>query len=474
MENSAILAEDKIQFQKEQDQILKTLLNYRFFYPWRNITSNKDTTYNLSHEANLEIYITNQCNQNCEYCYLVSHDELYPKDKLNPENILKNLRIFYDYITINNFNIFNVDFFSGEIWHTQFGLDVLNITLDYIKKGMHMENITIPSNGYFINNDEMLHKIQDIIEQYQLLGTRIQFSFSVDGKIVDNMIRPRNNKKEYNDDFYDRLFTFAKKNNYKFHPMVSSKNVKYWKENHLWWKQMLDFYEMNIFDIMTLEVRNPDWTDESINDLCEYIKFAMDDFIKTQCHGDITSFARSFSGIRLKDDDPKLSGYHIWVINQADNFLGCTVSNTLTVRLGDLAICPCHRQAYNKYLYGYFVVEDDKITDIRAVNPQMAVRILLGNLHTIAPVCSTCIFNKCCSHGCYGVQIETNSDPFFPVPNVCKMFKAKIHTLFQYYREKGVIDYFKTISPKEFNTEYVQFLLDLEQRELEAYKNEMG
>ena len=36
-----------------------------------------------------------------------------------------------------------------------------------------------------------------------------------------------------------------------------------------------------------------------------------------------------------------------------------------------------------------------------------------------------------------------------------------------------VIDYFKTISPKEFNTEYVQFLLELNQRELEAHLNEM-
>jgi len=39
------------------------------------------------------------------------------------------------------------------------------------------------------------------------------------------------------------------------------------------------------------------------------------------------------------------------------------------VRLGDLAICPCHRQAYDEYLYGHFVVENNRITGIKANNP---------------------------------------------------------------------------------------------------------
>ena len=46
--------------------------------------------------------------------------------------------------------------FSGEIWHTQLGLDILELTLKYIPKGLKFGSITIPSNCTFVNNDESL------------------------------------------------------------------------------------------------------------------------------------------------------------------------------------------------------------------------------------------------------------------------------------------------------------------------------
>lgn len=33
----SVIAESKIQYQKEQDQLLKTILDYRFFKPWNKI-----------------------------------------------------------------------------------------------------------------------------------------------------------------------------------------------------------------------------------------------------------------------------------------------------------------------------------------------------------------------------------------------------------------------------------------------------
>ena len=60
----SILANDKKQYEKEQDELLKTILELRFFNPWKLKTSYVDMR-SLQHDSNLEIYITNTCNQQC-------------------------------------------------------------------------------------------------------------------------------------------------------------------------------------------------------------------------------------------------------------------------------------------------------------------------------------------------------------------------------------------------------------------------
>ena len=472
MDNHVILADDKAQYQKEQDNVLKTILTYRFFNAWRGISSQKKVR-SLEYSSNLELYLTNTCNQKCEYCYLVKYPELYPKDKNNPENIFNNLKILYEYIITNNFHIPTVDVFSGEIWHTDFGVQFLEITLDYIRMGMKIDKLVIPTNCYFVNNNKTLHKIQTLIDIYKTVGTQLQFSLSVDGKIIDDNFRPRNSKESYTEEFYERLFTFAKANDFLFHPMVSSSNVKYWKENYEWWTNTLKYYDLNNSDIMMLEVRNADWTDESIKDYCDFIIYLADKYRREECHGSLELFGSVVGNVRVEDESVLTHGYIPWSINRTDTFAGCTVSDYLTIRIGDLAICPCHRQAYDKYLYGYFVVKDNHIVDITAVNPNNAIKILMGNLLNTTPRCNMCIYNRCCLHGCFGAQIEYNNDPFFPIDNICKLYKAKYRALFQYYREVGVIDYLKTISDKEFNTDCTKFILELEQLDREARDNEM-
>lgn len=474
MEHHAILADDKRQYQKEQDQILKTLIDYRFFNPWRHIESEVDDRA-LWNDSNLEIYITNQCNQNCEYCYLTKHSELYPLDKRDPELLLKNLRILYDYIMVNNFHIPTLDFFSGEIWHTKLGVDILRTTLDYIKKGMKINQILIASNCSFVQDDESFHTIQSLINESLSMGTPIGFSISIDGKIMDEKMRPRNSSKPYTDEFYNKLFAFAKMNEFCFHPMVSSSNVKYWKENYAWWEQMFEYYNIDLFrNLMMLEVRNNDWTDESIQDYCEFLKFLIEKFYEKGCNKDFELFANTLAAVRDTDRTPNMSGYYPWLLNDNDTFLGCSVTTNLTVRLGDLALCPCHRQAYDKYLFGYFNVENDKITGIHATNPYMAMRIFMSNLHTTSPRCAQCIYNRCCLHGCMGSQIEANNDPLFPIDGVCKMFKRKYAYLIQVYRDMGLIDYYKKIDPEEYNTSLVKHILNLERMEQEVRKNGMG
>ena len=448
---------NKIQYQKEQDKLLTTLLEQRYFFPWLGSEA-LEGQYSLRNDSSVEIYLTTQCNQNCSYCYLREHPELYPQDKMNPELLLHNLTLIYEWLLEHNYYIKTLDFFSGDIWQTQFGLDVLQLTYDYMQKGMMFDSILIASNCSFVNDSIQTAKIQKYIDMFNQCGHPLVFSISVDGKLIDNYGRPRNQKELiYTDRFYELLFSFAKHNTFYFHPMVSASTIHLWHDNLKWWKEMTKKYKMR-FDIwvMMLEVRNNDWTDETIKKYCDFIIELAEDFLKTECHNNLQMFGNILGNIRLSgdlDNLPLLNGYYPWAFGTVDSFMGCNIGSYLVIRVGDLAICPCHRSAYDKYLYGFFNVENDKITGITARNPQMAIKILMGHVCTTSPKCDICLYNDICLRGCIGSQIETMHDPFIPIPSVCAFFKAKYSTIIKWYKEKGIIDYWKTINPTEYRSD---------------------
>lgn len=467
-----ILTEEKIQYQKEQDALLKTILDLRFFNPWRHLTKFNDDR-SLLPDSKLELFITSTCDQNCEYCYLQQYPKLYPAQYNKPELILQNMRILFNYIIANQFELPCLDVFSGEVFATPFGWDVLDLIYEYVIKGMKVKYVLTTSNCSFINDPIAFQKIQQFVNKFNNIGCPLVFSISIDGKIVDNNGRPRRNGELYSDEFYDNVFAFAKVNNFLFHPMVSAQNIKQWPENYKWWKEQDKKYNLPIGNIMTLEVRNEGWTEENMKDYCTFLKILMDEFFYGECHGDPKLFGNALVSARQLDNDPSLNGYVPWAIGECDSFQGCTVPNHLTVRLGDLAICPCHRQAYDEYLYGHFVVENNRITGIKANNPQMAIKIYMGNILTSMPLCDQCEFNFCCLRGCFGSQLESQKDPFFPIKNICDFFKTKYTYIMNYYREHGVIDYLKTFSLGEPRSASVAKLLQLNDI-LEAKNNGLG
>lgn len=458
-----LLNQDKENFQKEQNNLLKTILNQRFFEPWSYDYGDK---YSLKNDAHLEIYITNICNQHCSYCYLVQYPDLYPVNGDNKELILHNLRLLYDWICDNNYHIEKCEFFTGEIWHTQFGWEVLDITLEYLRKGMPIDWFMTATNFSFIETDKALQKMNYYLSQFKECGHNLILSCSCDGAIIEQYSRPTNNGYIRDEKYWDRMFEFCKVHNFYFHPMVSATNVKDWIENYKWWEENCKKWGLSAHSFLTmLEVRNDDWTDESIQDYCNFLNFLLEDRMK-KADNDVAILSYRLFGIRPEvdtthDEFKNECGYIPFGLPESDNFQGCTLCTDLTIRLGDLAICPCHRSAYNQYLYGKFVVQDDKIVDIEAINPQVAIKVLMSNLHVCYNACDTCIFNKCCIHGCIGSQIEYTGDPFFVVPGVCKFLKAKYSFLMKKYKELGIIDYLRTVTPYEQDYERAINILDI-------------
>lgn len=467
-----MLNEDRKQFQKEQDHFLKTMLDLRFFQPW---TDNNDDQGCLRQDANLEIFVTAACNQKCDYCYLIKHEGLYPRDCMNPDLLKKNLRILYQHILDEGYHIPKCEFFSGEVWAYQLGLDILEITLEYLKKGMEIDWFMIASNCSFLFDEVQTCKIQHYIDEFQHIGHGLVFSISVDGEVIED-IRPMANGKVRDKAYYDRMFLFAKHNSFCFHPMVAATTVDRWIENHKWWVKNLKEWDMNPDELMLLEVRNADWTPEAIKHYNEFNKYLIDSYMERYCKNDPKIFAHHLLGFRLGKDQPGVNGYIPWSFPETDTFIGCTCATDLTIRLGDLAICPCHRTSYNKYLYGKYVVENDKIVDIEAYNPQMACKILLTNFNLGSFGCDTCVFNEFCLKGCLGAQYEEQGDPFIPVPNVCEFFKAKYGFLLTYYEQLGVIDYLKTITPYELEYPRIRKFLNMYDawKEKGGWQNEMG
>ena len=470
MNNELILNRKEI-YQEEHDKMLKMMLEERFFKIWKNKELREDSDvrdFSLIDDIGLELFITSTCNQHCEYCYLVKHgNELYPQECNNPETILHNLNILFDWFIENDMYIPRIDLFTGEIWHAQFGLDVLDLIYKKILEGFKTEFIMIPSNCSFLKDPVQTGRIEQRLHKFANKNIRIAFSISIDGKIIEEQARPHNDASVNNDAFYERMFLFAKHHEFYFHPMVAAIDVDRWIENHKWWVEECEKYDIDPDQcIMMLEVRNNNWTEESIKHYNEFMDYLLERYLSKYSTEGLAYSLIMDPNYRARDT---LTGYIPYFPGMADSFPGCSVSLELTVRLGDLAICPCHRTAYKKYLYGHFKVENDKITDIVSNNVYMAERILFMNNNLCSLKCDTCPFNPVCIKGCFGSQLETNDDPFVPIESVCNFYYHKISHIFHKLKEYGIDEIWKTISPYEPGYTRAQEFLAIMNRVEEEY-----
>ena len=200
MELENILNQTKT-FQDEQNELFYSLIYNNYYKYWSGKEKiNSKFIYDI---PSLELQITPVCNKSCEYCYLVKYgDELYPKEIRNQDVILNNISILLDYYKFKGFKLPRVDLFSGEIWHTDFGLKVLTTILAKIKLGLNIKQIIIPSNFSFINYDDKIKQIEWLIEEFKKEECNLIFSASIDGKFSENMIRPFNNKNTLTDEHW--------------------------------------------------------------------------------------------------------------------------------------------------------------------------------------------------------------------------------------------------------------------------------
>lgn len=451
-------------FKSENSEFLKFILDASFFAGWKDpeYCSNLE---NGTRVSSLELYVTSECGQKCEYCYLRRYgDKLYPESIRNRDTILHNLEILLRFAVKSWPLLEHIDIFSGEIVGTQIFFDILDLLLKYKKLGASYDTIIVPTNFSFIHDEHSTAKLQNYIDTLKDAGIRLSLSASLDGLLIEDITRPQKVYKPRDEMFYDKAFAFMKHNLYCAHPMIAACSADKWVDNYKWFIDKCNQYDMDVLDrVMTLEVRNDDWTDEAIAHYLEFLKFYCDYHFEHRYDGDPKHFAKGVLGLAAEN-----KGYTNFMLMDAVQIPTCSIAYQLTVRLGDLSIAPCHRTAYPELMYGKFVVENDEIVDIEANNPVIATKILLSNQRKSHHGCDTCWNVNSCIRGCFGAQYEYGGEPFMPLLSVCKLFKAKSRFLIKWYRDNGIIDAIKQISSDDHNASVLEYIKAFEKLEHDA------
>ena len=435
-------------YQKEQNKLLQNYLD----------------RYEKHGNKSVELIISSECNQSCEYCYIFKHGhKMYPPEANDKNNILTNLKILLKYLEDSGYDFCDYDIFSGEFFDLSYWEDIFNIFYDFYKDKHHKDKdfmISIPTNGSFLFDIQKTEKIEEWINKFKTINFYIFLSLSVDGpQNLENKERPLKKDIEKKDDiFYDRLFNFMGKYYYTTHPMITKEFVKNYKQNYDFWIDNIKKYNV-IFKKhngeealgipMFLEVRDANQWDniEALQNYEKFLWYVAEKDLKDIHNNNLEEFA-----LHMADDFSDLmrnSGKYCSVqpyiigLPNSHTKIPCSIQGGSVIRVGDLAIVPCHRTCYPNLVYGNYIVENGVITGVKAKNPMLAYKIKNFNPNRSMLKCTNCELRSFCMKGCLGAQLETNKELFSPIESLCDLFKIKYRTINEIAKYYGVYDIIK-------------------------------
>ena len=421
---------------KENDQVIENFLNRTFFAAWRK--ENIDNHEKYGNYRGLEVQVNGSCDLKCKYCYYAKHKkDLYPSTIAGKSNVLKNLDMLLAWLKKNELYP-HLEIFSGELFFQEVGFKVLERLVEWQNENEIKHPISIPTNYSFIFDEDKIERLEKIFE---LSKARIFLSCSVDGKYCDEN-RPFIDNKIRTDEYYDRMFQFAKKHNFGFHPMIYNEKIENWKKNWLWFQENMEKYDIPITHIYLLEVRNVEWNKKQIQEYYKFIRFVL-----------------NWTWNKIKDQvSPEKFPQYVFdnkLFNMFNMFsttnrgLGCSMQSTLQLRLGDLTTSVCHRTAYKAHNLWRFKTDGKEITGIEALNYNLAIAAASYDYRN-SPFCNYCTIREFCTGQCLGSMYETNGDPFMPIPTVCAVEHAKIAAILDELHDLGLWHHFYNWSiPKQ-------------------------
>lgn len=385
----------------------------------------------------IELIISPYCNLGCKYCYWQKyHKHLYPDAIYDQDKVKENLLLVLKWLDKNKFQA-PLEIFTGEVFAQDIGFECLDIIYDYEKnvdERWRVSLITIPTNFSWIVNDELIDKVATLQQKLEDINIELSFSASFDGKYEESN-RPYAKDIDYalgaprTDEFYDKMFETVVKVNSGLHPMVYSEGIEKWKDNFLWFQEMMEKYDIPWYCLYLLEVRNENWNVNSIHELEKFIEFLFEwTYDKLDRDKD-----RLYEFV-IKDGFNMLSS----VVSRVPRGLTCSSQQLFCIRLGDLSVPPCHRTSYPQFMYGQFKpTEDENVLEFVPDNVEMMVTFYGLHRKTLN-YCADCPVNHLCVGPCLGSNYESNRNLFTPTPTVCAMEQAKIRTIVKMFMKYGI------------------------------------
>lgn len=434
-------------YQQEKNILLETFIN-RYY---KNASS-------------VEFIISSECNQACEYCYLFKHGhKMYPPESNNKENITRNLKLFLDYLYVNQFKLKTFDLFSGEFFQLDFWEEIFDILYQHPiiqEREIGEKNIlSIPTNFSFLLDDALTERVEFWMDKFKNTDkAEVFLSCSVDGpETLEELERPIIGAPGVKQkDFYDKLFNFLKKHRYVSHPMVTKNFVLNYKENYDFWIDNIIKYDctvqkrgQSVYSIpMFLEVRDPEQWDspEILEKYREFLFYVAEKDLNSYHNGDINEFAMHIaddfsSELTFLGKYNHVQPYIIGIPGMHIN-IPCSIQSGMVCRIGDLSIVPCHRTCYPNMLFGKFELNDEKtkIIGVQGDKVTLAHKIQTCNPNRSFFKCSACSLKAFCMKGCLGSQYENTGELFGSQENVCKMMKVKYKTINDICEKYGLYD----------------------------------
>lgn len=435
-----------LDYQTENEALVWNLMQRNFFTAWKYPNDPKWQNW-----RGLEIIPNYDCNLACKYCYVNRYGEqLYPdvENWHNDELILKNNQLLFNWLKKNKYDP-KLELFSGEPLVQRVNYQLIDQILNTVGN-TNQGPLVIPTNYSWCLSKELIRKVDDLIMRSKDMKMSIALSASIDGKPMEQNRPFKHNVKscgqlsnrewfwEYkdipdprDDEFYDRVFKFADKHHYGFHPMIYSDNIDLWIENFDWYQMMLKKHGMHWSNIYLLEVRNQEWSIEQTRKYGEFIehliKFAWKQVgEKVSNYMDFMFRGRGFNTLSA-------------ALSTTGRGLGCSLQSGLYLRLTDWSLGPCHRQSYDHMNLGKFRIEGEDIVGVDVNNPELWFAELTSSQKSY-PYCENCLLRWTCSGGCLGSNYETTGDPFTPPPTMCRLEHQKIYSMAKTYQELGILD----------------------------------
>lgn len=431
-------------FEQQNHQLGEGFLERHFFSNWRLPQEERRLNW-----GQLELIVSPLCSHACVYCYLNRFkEELYPLQIRDEKKILENLKLVLDWLIANRMSP-NIEFFSGGPLEQRVCLEALEMIVERYSQtdpSLRPFRIVVPTPYSFLLSEELTARIERLIAAFRALQIHFGLSASFDGKYCEQF-RPLAYTKSgplsdgylfkaesdaRTDQFYERAFRFNKKHQFGFHPMLYSRAMPYWKKNFLWFQENFQKFGLPPAGLYLLEVRNQNWTADQIHALGDFMEFLIRWAWEELCQQDISRFIHFI--FRQK-------GFNILSnpLSTIGRGLGCSKQSALYLRLGDLAVVPCHREMYPGDEYGFLIPDERKVLRFKVTNPEKLIGYYSLEANNL-PYCQTCAIKYLCSHGCLGSQLENTGDPVTPIPTICKMEHYKIYRYVQALRDLGVYD----------------------------------